>query len=83
MNTSHLCKHILSHYRLVGSYRDATKTLNHTRDVVQLTLYNIRFRVELVLQDSLNRGQRSITTTLSQSVDGDVQSSGTTEHSGQ
>ena len=39
--------------------------------------------MKLVLQDHLHTRQRGIATTLTQAIDGDMQSLGTTQHSGQ
>ena len=83
MYARHLCEHILAHDRLVGCHADAAEALHHAREVVELALHDVGLGVELVFQDSLYRGQRSIATTLSQAVDGDVQSLGTAEHGSQ
>ena len=83
MDASDLRKHILAHDGLVGSHRNAAEALDHARDVVQLTLDDVGLCMELVLQNGLHRGQRGIAATFAQSVDGDVQSAGSTEHSGQ
>ena len=81
MNTSHLSKYILTHNGLIGGHADATKALHHARQVVELTLNNAGLGMELILQNSLNRGQWGIATTLAQSVDGDMKTTGTTKHS--
>ena len=83
MNASHLREDILTDNRLIGGYGDATETLDHARDVVQLVLVDVRLGVELILQNNLYRGQWRIATTLAQTVHGDVQSLGTTQHGSQ
>ena len=64
MYASHLRKHILTNNRLIGCYADAAEAFHHPREVVQLTLYNVRLGVELVFQDCLYGGHRRIAATL-------------------
>ena len=56
MDTSHLCKHMLTHDRLIGGYRNTAEAFDHARNVVELILVDVRLGVKLVLQNSLHRG---------------------------
>ena len=83
MHTSHLRKHVLTYNRLIGGYRNTTKAFDHSREVVQLTLHDVRLGMKLVLQYSLHGGHRRIATTLPQPIYGDVQATSTTIYSSQ
>ena len=82
MNTSHLCKYILTDDGLVGSYGNTAIALNQSADVIEFLLMDRRMSMKMVFQNYLHTRQRCVATTLTKAIDGDVQSLGTTQHCG-
>ena len=82
MDACHLGEHVVADDGLVGGHGDAAVTLHETRDVVEFVLDDIRLRMELVLEDHLHARQRGVAATLTETVDRDVKSLGTTQGCG-
>ena len=83
MDASHLRKHILANDRLIRCYGDAAEALHHPREIIELTLYQIRLGMKLVLQDGLHGSHRCVAASLTQPVHGDMQSFCATQHGSQ
>ena len=81
MHASHLRKHIVANDRLIRGYRNTAIALDHTRDIIQLILADVGAGIELIFQNHLHTRQRCITTTLTKTIDRDMQTFGTTQHS--
>ena len=81
MYASHLCKHTFSHNRFVGRNCHTGIRFHYPTDIIQATFIDARNGMKMVLQDSLHTGQRSITSPLSQPVNGGMQSFHPTQYS--
>ena len=69
---SHLRKDILSDNRLIRRNYHARIALHQSADIIEFILHNISFHIQMIMQDSLHRCERSVSASLSQSVDRDM-----------
>ena len=60
MDACHLGKYILANNRFIGGNHDARVGLHHAAYVVQAAFVNVGNGIEVVFQDSLHTGKRSI-----------------------
>ena len=83
MYTGHLRKYATPHNGFVGWNGDAAVALHQMTHLIELLLVDMGHGVEVILEDGLHTGQGGITCTLSQSVDGRMESFAATEYSSQ
>ena len=83
MNACHLGKYILANNRFVGRNYDARVRFHHTAYVIQTAFVNVGNGIEVVFQDSLHTGKRSIAGTFAQTVDCGMQAFTATQYSSQ
>ena len=81
MYASYLSENILTHDRFVGGNGDTRVGLHETAHIVETLLVDGGVGSEVVTQDSLHTGQRSITRTFTQAVDSSVQALGSSRNS--
>ena len=82
MDACHLGKYILANNRFIGGNDDARVGLHHTAYVVQAAFVNVGNGIEVVFQDSLHTGKRSIAGAFAQAVNGSMQSLATAKYGG-
>ncbi len=83
MDACHLGKYILTHNRLVGRNYNARVGFQHAAHIVQAAFVNVGNGIEVVFQDSLHTGKRSIAGTFAQAVDCGMQAFAATQYSSQ
>ena len=83
MYSGHLGKHTVSHNGFVRRNDDTGIRFHHAAHLVQPAFVNVCHGMEMVFQDRLHTGQRSISRSFTQTVDGGVQSFHSAQHGSQ